>query len=153
MMRCPRCALRLQKVNYQSVNVHCCSECSGILVGRDRLSRLAVTSRKTIVELIQDWEQRQLLPAVERPRCPECRIVMDAAASVGRGRFMFAECRKCQLLWMDPGDLEVWLIACLVQDFHRQADQVQIQQFDTLLAGMQVDRQSLLIAKIPRLEE
>jgi hypothetical protein len=41
----------------------------------------------------------------------------------------------------------------LVQDFHRQGDQVQIQQFDTLLAGMQVDRQSLLIAKIPRLEE
>jgi Zn-finger nucleic acid-binding protein len=83
-----------------------CTQCGGVLLDQAKF-RLIVDRRRaratgpadTPTQLDRDNLRREIL-------CPECGQIMDTHPYYGPGNFVIDSCSRCNLDWLDYGELE-----------------------------------------------
>ena len=103
---CPVCALPLAHASVAGLRIRYCGNCRGMLfametfvaaiqVLRARREGSADTARQP------DWKalERHLL-------CPQCRQDMDTHPYGGPGNIILDSCERCEVDWLDYGELE-----------------------------------------------
>ena len=131
MRKCPRCQLGLFRAQVSEVNVMQCGKCQGNLIAPDRLNRIAATGNRTISDLMDDWRGYPPIDTQPKCRCPECHSMMEREKKRGGVKFDHFQCRDCNVLWLDPGEMEIYLLAYLVSDKGKEA-----QKFKDIHANM-----------------
>ena len=107
-MRCPVCrTVDLARQSYEGLNVHQCPECLGHLIPRLRADAIQRRANLPLEEL----EQKVLLDRGEDSkrmvRCPRCGGGMRKQNKARPVRFQIDYCRRCDVLWLDGGELEL----------------------------------------------
>lgn len=121
MRKCPRCQIKLFATRISDVNVRQCGKCQGNLITLDRLNRLAVTRKRSVPELMKDWRGYPPVDTSGRCRCPQCRWTMEQHTERGGVKFDHYKCRECKLLWLDAGEVELYLLAYLISEKGQEA--------------------------------
>lgn len=105
-MRCPVCrTVELLKQTYEGLNVHQCPKCFGHLLPRLRADAIKRRANCPPEEL----EQKVMLERAEDSqrlvKCPRCGGLMRKQNKARPVRFQIDLCRKCDVLWLDGGEL------------------------------------------------
>ena len=107
MPACPLCSSPLAKslLDDDYVIEHC-ERCRGVLIGRSSFSdaigrRRARESGPPAPALPLD--QRELS---RRVSCPSCRELMEVHPYYGPGNVVIDTCSRCDLIWLDHGELK-----------------------------------------------
>lgn len=104
---CPVCAGKLANAQLDNVHpVQYCSGCRGVLVQRPRFAE--------VVQVRRTWATGQPIPPVPLdPRelervvvCPSCRTKMAVHPYYGPGSVVIDTCDRCDLVWLDFGELK-----------------------------------------------
>lgn len=70
---------------------------------------------------MEDWRSYSPIDTSAKCRCPECHSMMEKETKRGGVKFDHYQCRDCYVLWLDPGELELYLLAYLVSDKGKEA--------------------------------
>jgi len=107
IMDCPTCKKELQPETYESVPLFQCPQCSGYLVKSDRLLLIRGKRGESMDELRQEAESQAAADTSERIHCPRCRATKMTKETLERGddEFSIDRCEKCDLVWLDGGEL------------------------------------------------
>ena len=102
---CPICAKHLSDASLQTYSLKYCETCHGMLILMDRLPALVESLRAR-----RDRFSGQILPrgaedAQRHLHCPSCNSEMDAHPYGGAGNVNVDSCEKCDLIWLDGGEL------------------------------------------------
>ena len=103
---CPRCRAPLVKALLDDAyTVEHCEQCRGILLRRAAFAE-AVTRRRARQSGAPappvPMDPRELKHVVV---CPSCRSQMDVHPYYGPGNVVIDSCRRCDLIWLDFGEL------------------------------------------------
>jgi Zn-finger nucleic acid-binding protein len=105
-MLCPRCGVALEPTEVAGQQLSCCPSCEGVLVGRQALLALRSVS-PAAHPLLAATPAPDADPAADeeesRP-CPRCSRPMHAYPYRG-GKTIVESCRRCDTLFLDPGEL------------------------------------------------
>jgi Zn-finger nucleic acid-binding protein len=110
MLKCPACHVLLCAVEYEGQIVHVCPDCRGALVQEPRLERI---KRRREQKWSTEEEGRVAgeVAAADKAGwvpCPRCLVYMEKLKVSGVGHtFHLDRCGACQLVWLDPGELEL----------------------------------------------
>ena len=139
-MKCPRCQFLLTRCQVENVNFRRCDACHGKLFQLDRLNRLAATSRQSSEQLMETWHSYQPAPKTgNKVKCPECRYSMETCQQRFGVTFDHAYCNGCQMVWLDAGDLEIYLLAFQVSEKGKE-----LQQFKKIHQSMPAEQKAEL---------
>lgn len=110
MLKCPACQVPLCLIEYEGQTVHVCPDCRGALVQEPRLERIKRRrERKWSTE--EEGRVAGEVAAADKTawvRCPRCFGFMEKLKVSGAGcAFHLDRCGACQLVWLDPGELEL----------------------------------------------
>jgi len=107
-----------------------CLDCGGLLIAKDSLLLLCARLERSDRELLEAWRQAHPIDTSDLVRCPKCRWKMERRAINHEIAIPQDYCRKCELIWCDPGELEMhqlaWRLsekgkeAIRLKDLHRQ---------------------------------
>jgi Zn-finger nucleic acid-binding protein len=102
---CPVCAKPLSDGSLATYSLKYCPNCHGMLVMMDILTALIESLRAR-----RDHFSGQVLPrgaedADRHLHCPSCGSEMDAHPYGGAGNVNVDSCEKCDLIWLDGGEL------------------------------------------------
>jgi Zn-finger nucleic acid-binding protein len=104
---CPLCQAPLAKSLLDGAHtIQHCEKCRGALLER-AVFAYAVSQRRAhargpgIRPVEQDRRELQ-----RRVSCPSCRTAMDVHPYYGPGNVVIDTCRKCDLVWLDFGELQ-----------------------------------------------
>lgn len=105
MMKCPVCKVKLTRKKYEDVAIHQCESCHGNLLKFNRLKQIETRRDKNEQELMDE-----LVNAAEdnsqKIRCSNCMSNMEKRRKqIGPWDFTIDRCNKCQLIWLDAGEL------------------------------------------------
>src|SRR5262245_38814753 len=106
-LACPCCDRSLAAAVLDGDTVGHCPDCRGILLSNDHFARVVARRREThglqhkIVEPIDPAEFRRVTC------CPKCRRRLDTHTYGGGGNAVIDSCVRCQLVWLDAGELTV----------------------------------------------
>jgi Zn-finger nucleic acid-binding protein len=110
MLKCPACPVPLCLVEYEGQMVHVCPDCRGALVQEPRLERIK-RRREQKWSVAEEGRIAQEVAAADKTawvRCPRCFGFMEKLKVSGAGHaFHLDRCGACQLVWLDPGELEL----------------------------------------------
>jgi len=109
MLRCPVCDIPLCVMRYEHARVRFCPDCRGMLVEEPRLAVIKKRRKQTWSADAKRRIAREVLRAEEQSevRCPQCLMPMDTTrVETPDGSFRLDRCRRCHLIWFDPGELE-----------------------------------------------
>jgi Zn-finger nucleic acid-binding protein len=106
-LSCPVCAIPLVHAILGAHQIHYCTRCRGslipapvfVLVLRDLRANRADAS--AIPHPPDPQELRR------RIQCPQCHRAMDTHFSAGPGNIVIDDCARCELNWLDAGELMV----------------------------------------------
>ena len=110
MLKCPKCQVPLCQIAYERQIVHVCPDCRGALVQEPRLERI---KRRREQKWSAEEEDRIAgeVAAADKAGwvpCPRCLAYMEKLKVSGAGHtFHLDRCGACQLVWLDPGELEL----------------------------------------------
>jgi Zn-finger nucleic acid-binding protein len=103
--RCPVCSSLLRRARLEGYPLLYCAQCSGMLLGMDRFSEMVAAARfrerrstPVVLPRRQTVDQRRLT-------CPECGRPMRAHIYAGPGNVVIDTCERCELNWLDGGEL------------------------------------------------
>ena len=101
---CPSCTRELSAAVLEGCKVLACAGCKGMLMPRGTFAR--------IVDARRAREPRTIVPGAIRPfdlprhlTCPSCGGDMMTHPYYGPGNIIIDTCERCNLLWLDPGEL------------------------------------------------
>ena len=104
---CPVCQLPLQAAEIEGESVGYCGQCRGFLTSLTAFGRI-VTQRRAKhgpnerrADPFDPEELRRVL------NCPHCRGHMEAHPYFGGGNAVVDTCDRCNLIWLDAGELAV----------------------------------------------
>lgn len=104
---CPVCTLPLAKALLDNVHsIHCCEQCRGVLVPRGvfvdvvNVRRAFATGAPAPPAPLDDRELQR------RVTCPLCRQQMDVHPYYGPGNIVIDTCSRCDVIWLDFGELK-----------------------------------------------
>jgi len=104
-MNCPRCSSALNRSRYEGLPVFTCDNCNGYLVATRRVTDINRRRAKSPEDLKQEAlvdgnkdSERALL-------CPRCQRPMDKEFWKGLASFHIDNCRNCEFVWFDAGEL------------------------------------------------
>ncbi len=107
-LSCPVCPEQvLEGALLEGQPAHRCPECRGLLSELPSFSR-AVSYRRS--QRKGGANQPELFDSSELQRgikCPQCRHRMENYPYAGGGNAVVDACNRCQLIWLDAGELEV----------------------------------------------
>jgi Zn-finger nucleic acid-binding protein len=103
---CPLCNTEMQVASMMRARVLQCANCRGILIGQERFLGIVTALRTASTE-------PPFIPGPPNPEelrrkifCPLCRNLMDTHPYGGPGNIVVDNCEKCQVLWLDFGELK-----------------------------------------------
>jgi len=110
MLKCPACHVPLCGVEYEGQKVHVCPDCRGALVQEPRLERIK-RRREQTWSAEEEGRVAGEVAAADKAAwvpCPRCLVYMEKLKVSGAGHtFHLDRCVACQLIWLDPGELEL----------------------------------------------
>lgn len=104
---CPRCASALATAQLDGAHaIQCCVSCRGVLLSRPEFAEVVHTRRT--------WATGQPVPPAPLKReelervitCPSCSGRMAAHPYYGPGNVIIDSCDRCDLVWLDWGELK-----------------------------------------------
>ena len=103
---CPVCAIPLVRAAIDGQRILYCQRCHGMLVSMDIFVPLIEdlrSRRQGTAEIVRPIDIHEL----DRPvRCPQCHGQMDTHLYGGGGNVILSDCERCQLNWLDHGELD-----------------------------------------------
>ena len=104
---CPCCQRRLSSAALDGDTVGYCTACRGILLSSDHFAQVIAQRRE-----VKARRHRRVEPidAAEFRRitlCPRCGRRTDTHTYGGGGNAVIDSCHRCQLVWLDAGELTV----------------------------------------------
>jgi Zn-finger nucleic acid-binding protein len=105
-LNCPICAVPLVHAAIARERMLYCGQCRGMLVGMEPFVAIVHNLRargEVIAEaaLQPDWSEMD-----RRIHCPQCDREMDTHPYGGGGNVIIEDCERCELDWLDHGELE-----------------------------------------------
>ncbi|RMF40625.1 MAG: hypothetical protein D6753_11345 [Planctomycetota bacterium] len=147
-MLCPKCAVRLERSKYEDLGIRVCPQCHGMLVRKNRLEVIRNRRDKSPEQLVHEIAEGGE-DSMQRLRCPECRVTMRKERHhLGPSEFWIDVCTKCELVWLDPGELAKLQLAFELSE--QGAERAQLRQ---RLANMTPEEQQELQERIAQLPE
>ncbi|MGQ9465794.1 MAG: M48 family metalloprotease [bacterium] len=123
---CPLCNEWLIPQEYEGLYIWRCAFCDGLLVEKEKLSRIFARQEKGFSEHIQHVasllyaETRQKRPhfkltvvAPDKRKCPKCGKPMTRKFYSYAYHIEIDECAECNLIWFDRDELEI--LQCLIE--------------------------------------
>ncbi len=102
---CPVCQVPLARAALDAYRGYTCPKCKGVLMDRWSFGQLVKFRRSRAKEdpipappLNQKEYERKLA-------CPRCARMMDTHPYYGPGNIVIQTCAKCNLIWLDYGEL------------------------------------------------
>jgi Zn-finger nucleic acid-binding protein len=102
--QCPTCSSPLAKARLEGHPLLCCPRCYGMLIEMNRFA--------TVIDAVRMEERsvRIALPRRQNPgdrllKCPACGQPMLCHIYGGPGNVVIDSCERCQLNWLDSGEL------------------------------------------------
>lgn len=102
---CPDCESTLSYAMVAQFKIACCPTCQGMLFQRDTLGPAVSRCRhgwKKLDSEIQPLDRSEL---ARKTTCPACREVMETYPYIGPGCVVIDACAKCDLVWLNGGEL------------------------------------------------
>ena len=102
---CPLCSTPLSASRLQGYSLLCCARCFGTLIAMDQFA--------AVIDAMRAGEERVLrivLPRRQNPSdrvitCPSCGQPMFGHIYGGPGNVVIDSCERCQVNWLDSGEL------------------------------------------------
>jgi Zn-finger nucleic acid-binding protein len=102
---CPICTTPLSTSRLEGHSLLCCARCFGMLIDMSRFA--------TVIDAVRAHEERSFriaLPRRQNPAdrlisCPTCGHPMLGHFYGGPGNVVIDSCERCQVNWLDPGEL------------------------------------------------
>ena len=102
---CPLCSTPLSSGRLEGHPLLCCPRCYGVLIHMNRFA--------TVIDAVRALESRSIriaLPPRQTPGdrillCPTCGQPMLSHFYAGPGNTVIDSCERCQVNWLDPGEL------------------------------------------------
>ena len=110
-MKCARCKMQLKRDLRDGERVDACEKCQCFLIRVTRLKRIRARGLRSPEQLMEDWREHAEIDVTPEVRCPRCRNMMDRRGIEGGNGIPQDSCKKCELMWCDPGELEIHLLA------------------------------------------
>jgi Zn-finger nucleic acid-binding protein len=104
---CPVCGVPLKSAEIEGEAVCYCERCRGFLTQLESFTWI-VAKRRSLRGATENCADP--FDAVEMQRvltCPNCREHMEAHPYFGGGNVVVDSCAKCQLIWLDAGELAI----------------------------------------------
>lgn len=130
-MNCPNCNHPLVRIRYAEVNVFQCNQCRGHLVENHRVKTIERKRDKDIAALAGEIGASDGADTIHKIRCPRCRNRMDKKLVKASRKFSVDECRNCDYVWLDGGELAAIQVA-----FSAREQTVEINRMRKRLASM-----------------
>ncbi|WP_417851148.1 zf-TFIIB domain-containing protein [Thalassoglobus sp.] len=103
--RCPGCEQQLSRAMADEAFVESCSSCQGILFERDVFMSVAWDRRGQFQGAEETPIPIDPAELKERRNCPKCQQLMETHPYYGPGNAVIDSCHRCQLVWLDTGEL------------------------------------------------
>src|SRR5262249_23563869 len=102
---CPMCLTPLSRSRLEGHSLLYCARCYGMLIEMNRFATLIDAVRAS-----EERPRRVALPRRQNPgdrllNCPTCGQPMLCHIYGGPGNVVIDSCERCQLNWLDPGEL------------------------------------------------
>jgi|ERR1051326_4536399 Zn-finger nucleic acid-binding protein len=104
-LACPVCAIPLVHAAIAHHRILYCNQCHGTLIAMDGLGPLVSdlrARRRRGDEIPRPPDARELQRHIE---CPQCHQTMDTHFYGGPGNVVIDDCPRCDLDWLDAGEL------------------------------------------------
>jgi len=104
---CPLCALPLVDALIDGEAVAYCGRCRGFLTLIPKFG--SIVEKRRSRHTPNEEQPAPFDPAELRRvlKCPKCRLRMEAHPYFGGGNAVVDTCERCQLIWLDAGELAV----------------------------------------------
>jgi Zn-finger nucleic acid-binding protein len=103
---CPVCSMPLSTGHIEGCALLCCSRCFGMLIAMDQFVAIVDAAR-----LHEPRSFRRIPPRKQKAGervivCPSCRQPMMSHVYGGPGNVVIDTCERCQVNWLDRGELK-----------------------------------------------
>jgi len=102
---CPDCSTPLSSGRLEGCPLLCCPRCFGMLIGMDRFAAIIDAVRVRETTSVRSALPRRQDPGDRVIDCPSCGRHMLAHLYGGPGNVVIDTCERCQVNWLDPGEL------------------------------------------------
>jgi Zn-finger nucleic acid-binding protein len=102
MLKCPKCELAMQPIEYQGVEIDRCPGCFGLWFDAFEHEELKELSGSESI----DFADAQLGPETPVPRvaCPRCAVAMFPMVVAGQPHIVYEACGVCHGVFFDAGE-------------------------------------------------
>jgi Zn-finger nucleic acid-binding protein len=104
--QCPVCSIPLLHAAIDGQRILYCQRCRGMLISMDIFVALVadLRSRRDVSSrMMRPVDQKQLDQTI---RCPHCGQDMETHVYGGGGNVVMNDCERCEVNWLDHGELE-----------------------------------------------
>ena len=102
---CPICSTPLSTSRLEGHPPLCCARCFGMLIDMNRFVALIDALRAREERSLRIALPRRQNPADRLLNCPGCGQPMVGHIYAGPGNAVIDSCERCQVNWLDPGEL------------------------------------------------
>ncbi len=102
---CPICSMPLSAGRVEGHPLLCCARCFGMLIDMNRFATIIDAARVHEARAFRIALPRRQNPADRAINCPACGQPMLSHLYGGPGNVVIDSCERCQLNWLDPGEL------------------------------------------------
>jgi len=147
-MNCPSCKLKLDRIEYEGLNIRQCSDCRGQLLTVSRLKSIQARRRQSEDDLL-DEVVNEGTDTIDKVRCPACLRRMEKHRKrIGSLKFHIDRCRDCDHLWLDKGELAKLQVAFEYSEKGEEAE-----RFRQRLANMSPQEKTAFQRRVDSLPE
>lgn len=104
-MLCPKCRIKMDKVDVQDVEVDRCQICKGIWFDEGESEKLRSPKAAAKLDTGDPWEGKQL-DFINRYQCPRCGGKMTRAVDSKQQHIQFETCNDCHGSFFDAGEFK-----------------------------------------------
>jgi len=147
-MKCPTCKFKLDRIQYEGLNIRQCNKCHGHLVTRSRLKSIQARRRHSENDLLNEVVNEGT-DTTDKLRCPAClRRMEKQKRKIGSLDFYIDRCRDCDHLWLDKGELAKLQVAFEYSEKGEEAE-----RFRQRLANMSAVEKAAFQRRVDSLPE
>lgn len=107
-MQCPKCYGDMERVKAEAPQIDRCCQCHGLYI--HCITRNLLPDMAALLAL--DTGANPLMPHLDEMvfvECPGCDQIMDLRLQEGPVRIRFELCRSCNSVFLDAGELQLYL--------------------------------------------
>jgi len=102
---CPICSTPLSASRLEGYSLLCCARCFGMLIGMDHFAAVIDAMRALEERVFRIALPRRQNPSGRVIKCPSCAQPMLGHIYGGPGNVVIDSCERCQVNWLDSGEL------------------------------------------------